>query len=37
MESEVNAIVAEAVQFAEHSPHPELSELYTDVYTGTCF
>ena len=31
MEHEVNAIVDEAVQFADDSPHPDLSELYTDV------
>jgi pyruvate dehydrogenase E1 component alpha subunit len=28
---EVKAIVDDAVKFAESSPHPELSELYTDI------
>jgi pyruvate dehydrogenase E1 component alpha subunit len=28
----LKAIVDEAVQFAEESPWPEASELYTDVY-----
>ena len=28
----VKAIVAEAVQFAQESPEPDASELYTDVY-----
>ena len=27
-----NALVNEAVQFADDSPHPELDELYKDVY-----
>ena len=31
MESEISAIVSEAVQFADRSPHPDLSELYTDI------
>ncbi len=31
MESEVATIVNEAVQFADQSPHPELSELYKDI------
>ncbi len=30
-ETEVRAIVDEAVKFADASPHPDLSELYTDV------
>ncbi len=30
--NEVKAIVAEAVQFAQESPEPDPSELYTDVY-----
>jgi len=37
MQNEINAIVNEAVQFAEHSPHPQLDELYKDVYSGKCF
>ena len=28
----IKAIVAEAVQFAQESPEPDPSELYTDVY-----
>ncbi|WP_282008542.1 pyruvate dehydrogenase (acetyl-transferring) E1 component subunit alpha [Brevundimonas aveniformis] len=32
IEDEVKAIVAEAVQFAQASPEPDPSELYTDVY-----
>ena len=31
-EDELKAIVAEAVQFAQESPEPDPSELYTDVY-----
>ncbi len=31
LEQEVTDIVNDAVQFAENSPHPELSELYSDV------
>lgn len=31
LDKEVKAIVAEAAQFAETSPEPELSELYTDI------
>jgi pyruvate dehydrogenase E1 component alpha subunit len=30
-ETEVRAIVEDAVKFADSSPHPDLSELYTDV------
>ena len=33
IESEVEAEIAEAVQFAEDSPAPELSSLHDDVYT----
>ncbi|HRN35488.1 MAG TPA: pyruvate dehydrogenase (acetyl-transferring) E1 component subunit alpha [Flavobacteriales bacterium] len=33
MDNEVKAEVEEAVKFAENSPHPELEELYVDVYT----
>ena len=32
IDNEVKAIVAEAVQFAQESPEPDPSELYTDVY-----
>ncbi|MDO1559911.1 pyruvate dehydrogenase (acetyl-transferring) E1 component subunit alpha [Brevundimonas sp. 2R-24] len=32
IEDEVKVIVAEAVQFAQESPEPDPSELYTDVY-----
>ncbi len=32
IEDDVKAIVAEAVQFAQASPEPDPSELYTDVY-----
>lgn len=32
MDEELKAIVAEAVKFAEDSPYPEPSEIYTDVY-----
>jgi len=32
MDEKIKAIVDEAVQFAEESPLPEASELYTDVY-----
>jgi len=32
IEDDVKAIVAEAVQFAQESPEPDPSELYTDVY-----
>jgi pyruvate dehydrogenase E1 component alpha subunit len=32
IDSEIKAIVAEAVQFAQESPEPDPSELYTDVY-----
>jgi len=31
IENEVNALVADAVQFAEQSPHPDLGELYTEI------
>jgi pyruvate dehydrogenase E1 component alpha subunit len=33
MDTEIRAIVDEAVKFAEASPHPELEELYRDVYS----
>ena len=32
IDNEVKSIVAEAVQFAQESPEPDPSELYTDVY-----
>tara|TARA_R110000764_G_scaffold206080_1_gene291420 strand:+ start:1227 stop:2252 length:1026 start_codon:yes stop_codon:yes gene_type:complete len=32
IDAEVKAIVAEAVRFAQESPEPDPSELYTDVY-----
>ena len=35
MESEVAAIVSEAVRFADQSPHPDLSALYADVLSET--
>jgi len=34
MEAEIDALVAEAVAFAESSPEPSLSSLYDDVYSG---
>ncbi len=32
IDAEIKGIVAEAVQFAQESPEPDPSELYTDVY-----
>ncbi|WP_029416338.1 pyruvate dehydrogenase (acetyl-transferring) E1 component subunit alpha [Brevundimonas bacteroides] len=32
IDDEIKSIVAEAVQFAQESPEPDPSELYTDVY-----
>jgi len=32
IDNEVKAIVLEAVEFAQTSPEPDPSELYTDVY-----
>jgi pyruvate dehydrogenase E1 component alpha subunit len=32
IDAEIKTIVAEAVQFAQESPEPDPSELYTDVY-----
>jgi pyruvate dehydrogenase E1 component alpha subunit len=32
MDLEIRSIVDESVKFADESPHPDLSELYTDVY-----
>ncbi|MDB5662791.1 MAG: hypothetical protein JWM38_2591 [Sphingomonas bacterium] len=34
IEKEIKAVVTEAAAFAEESPEPELSELYTDVLVG---
>jgi TPP-dependent pyruvate/acetoin dehydrogenase alpha subunit len=31
MEAEINAVVDEAIRFADQSPHPDLGELYTDI------
>ena len=31
MDADVKAIVAEAAEYAQQSPEPDLSELYTDV------
>jgi pyruvate dehydrogenase E1 component alpha subunit len=31
LDEQVRAIAEEAVKFADSSPHPELSELYTDI------
>ncbi|MBX9614690.1 MAG: pyruvate dehydrogenase (acetyl-transferring) E1 component subunit alpha [Brevundimonas sp.] len=36
IDAEIKAIVAEAVQFAQESPEPDPSELYTDVYVETA-
>jgi pyruvate dehydrogenase E1 component alpha subunit len=36
IDDEIKAIVAEAVQFAQESPEPDPSELYTDVYVETA-
>jgi pyruvate dehydrogenase E1 component alpha subunit len=36
IDNEIKAIVAEAVQFAQESPEPDPSELYTDVYVETA-
>jgi pyruvate dehydrogenase E1 component alpha subunit len=35
IDAEIKQIVAEAVQFAQESPEPDPSELYTDVYLET--
>jgi pyruvate dehydrogenase E1 component alpha subunit len=35
IDREVRDIVAEAADFAESTPEPPLSELYTDVLVGT--
>jgi pyruvate dehydrogenase E1 component alpha subunit len=34
IDKEIRAIVAEAADFAEQSPEPELGELYTDILVG---
>ena len=31
MDAEVRAIVDDSIKFADDSPHPDLSELYTDI------
>ena len=31
IDDEVKAIIADAAEFAQQSPEPELSELYSDV------
>ena len=36
IDAEIKQIVAEAVQFAQESPEPDPSELYTDVYVETA-
>jgi len=36
IDNEIKAIVAEAVQFAQESPEPDPSELYTDVYVESA-
>lgn len=33
IESQIKSIIAETVEFAENSPEPEVSELWTDVYS----
>jgi pyruvate dehydrogenase E1 component alpha subunit len=33
IDNEIKAIVLEAVEFAQTSPEPDPSELYTDIYT----
>jgi pyruvate dehydrogenase E1 component alpha subunit len=33
IEADISTIVTDAVQFAESSPHPDLGELYNDVYS----
>ncbi len=35
LEKDIRGIVAEAADFAEQAPEPELSELYTDVLVGS--
>ena len=34
LDKDIRAIVAEAADFAEQSPEPDLKELYTDVLVG---
>jgi pyruvate dehydrogenase E1 component alpha subunit len=36
IDNEIKGIVAEAVQFAQESPEPDPSELYTDVYVESA-
>lgn len=35
IETEVKGIVDDAVKFADASPHPDISELYNDIYSET--
>lgn len=35
IETDVNIIVSEAIEFAENSPWPQPEELYTDIYKDT--
>ena len=35
MDEEVQAVVADSLKFAEESPDPDASELWTDVYAGS--
>jgi pyruvate dehydrogenase E1 component alpha subunit len=34
IEKRIKEIVAEAVEFSSNSPEPEISELYTDIYSN---
>jgi pyruvate dehydrogenase E1 component alpha subunit len=34
-EERIMKVVLESVEFAENSPYPDESELYTDVYTDS--
>ena len=34
VEKDIRKLVSEAADFAEQTPEPELSELYTDVLVG---
>jgi pyruvate dehydrogenase E1 component alpha subunit len=35
IDKDIRGVVAEAADFAEQSPEPELGELYTDVLVGS--
>jgi pyruvate dehydrogenase E1 component alpha subunit len=37
IEAKIKDMVEESVKFAEESPYPEVSELYTDVYVQTDY